>query len=177
MSRTRTWIKRSVLTAGILAMTVVGASTAHADDATPASGGTTVRELIRDGVITRAEWKAVRHTTRSERQEMRDEYQAAALEPLVAAGTLTAAEAEHIASSPRRRGLHDLVRAGGVSRDEAAAVREALRNRQRAVPLAALREALTALISSGILTQEQADAIEEAVADRVPGDAASDQTT
>jgi hypothetical protein len=163
MSRQIHWTKAAMITVSAAILSVAAAVPANADDGTTTP--TTVRQLVLDGTISRAEWRAVKQTARTAHEDAHDEARATALQDLVTAGRITAAEADHIATSPRRRGLHDLARAGGVSHEDAVDIRAALRGMVRPDRVAVLHDAMSSLVAAGVLTQQQADAVEEAAGD------------
>lgn len=150
------------LALGILLTVTAGTGVAFADENSPKGSG--VYSSLRD-TITREEWRAVKTAVRAAHEEAHDALRTAALAPLVADGTLTAAEADEIVSEPRRLGLRELIVTGAITRAEAVTIREALRNQGQDDHAAVLAEALAGLVADGTLTQAQADAITAAAED------------
>lgn len=144
------------LAMGILLTLTAGTGVALADDNSPKGSG--VYSSLRD-TLTREEWRSVKAAVRAAHEDAHDALRTAALAPLVADGTLTAAEAEEIVSEPRRLGLRELIVSGAVTRAEAATIREALRNQGKDDHAAVLADALAGLVADGTLSQAQADAI------------------
>ena len=160
--RTTARITTAALAMAALLTVTGGTGVALADD-DPAQGSG-VYTSLRD-TITREEWRAVKAAVRAAHEEAHDALRTAALAPLVADGTLTAAEADEIVSEPRRLGLRELIVTRAITRAEAAKVREALRNQGKDDHAAVLAEALAGLVADGTLTQAQADAITAAAED------------
>lgn len=177
MSKTRKWAVAAVTLGTSAALLIGGATVASAHDRGDKSGGRgPISTLVTDGTLTKAQATAIHEALKSERSSDREARQAemvaardAVLAELVTKGTLTQAQADAIKAADRG-GMRELIADGTVTRDDLAAVRDAM-NADRETNKAAHEaerkanrdSALAALVTKGTLTQAQADAITAAI--------------
>ena len=195
MKNTRKWTLAAAALGTSAALLVGTAGVAGAaENGAPRDGGRgPLATLVADGTITKADIASVKEALSADREAAKDARQAAvqaarsaALATLVSNGTLTQAQADAIESaSAERGGMRDLIADGTVTRDDLSELKTALeadRDKSKASFQAARESARTAaldeLVSQGVLTQEQADAIGSALdsrpmkaGDRGPGKA------
>jgi polyhydroxyalkanoate synthesis regulator phasin len=121
----------------------------------PRPGGGPLGSLVGDGTITVDQARAVREQLRTDARAAREQARTTALTILVGEGALTQAQADAIVAAGRG-GLRTLVAAGTLTAEQAHEVQEEFAE-YGAVDTSA--DSLAALVESGVLTQEQADAI------------------
>lgn len=167
---------------GTSSLLLVGtAGIANADGTDTASGAKTrgpLAELVSSGTITKDDLMAVKDALRADREDNKAAHKAEAqsaraaiLTTLVSQGTITQAQADAITAASADRGaMRELVTDGTVTRDDLRAIKEALqadRDSDRAAHQAEMKSArdavLADLVSEGVLTQAQADAIGSAL--------------
>lgn len=177
MSKTREWTVATVALGTSAALLIGGATAASAHDRGNGSGGRgPLSTLVTDGTLTTAQVTAIHEALQAQRESDRAAHEAemvaardAVLAELVTKGTLTQAQADAIKAADRG-GMRELIADGTVTRDDLAAVhdamkadREANRAEHEAERKADRDAALAALVTKGTLTQAQADAVTAAM--------------
>jgi len=177
MSKTRKWTVATVALGTSAALLIGGATAASAHDRGNGSGGRgPLSTLVTDGTLTTAQVTAIHEALQAQRESDRAAHEAemtaardAVLADLVSKGALTKTQVDAIKAADRG-GMRELIADGTVTRDDLAAVhdaleadREANRAEHEAERKADRDAALAALVSKGTLTKAQADAVTAAM--------------
>lgn len=153
---------------GITALSIGAlAGVANATGATHQGGNKgdgPVSSLVAAGTLTQEQATAVGDALKAARESSRTAH----LTALVTAGTITRAQADSLAD---RGGMRELVQSGGMTREEAMALRDAIRSADKPDMDGQFESVMNKLVAAGTITQTQADSIIAArPADRPDGE-------
>ncbi len=141
---------------GVAALTVgalTGVANAHgSSDKGERKGGGPVAALVTEGTLTTDQATAVGDALKSAREAAKADH----LSSLVAAGTITQAQADALSE---KGGIKALVQSGDMTREEAKALYSALKAADKPDMESNFASVMSALVADGTITQAQADAI------------------
>ncbi len=152
------WMTRIGAGAGVAALTVgalagVGNAVGPADKEGGKDGGKgPVAALVTEGTLTSEQATTVKEALMAAREATKADH----LKTLVAAGTITQAQADALSS---RGGIKDLVKSGDMTREEAKALYVAVKGADKPDMDSKFASVMSALVADGTITSAQADAI------------------
>ena len=152
------WMTRIGAGAGVAALTVgalagVGNAVGPADKEGGKDGGKgPVAALVTEGTLTSEQATSVKEALMAARKATKADH----LKTLVAAGTITQAQADALSN---RGGIKDLVKSGDMTREEAKALYEAVKGADKPDMDSKFASVMSALVADGTITSAQADAI------------------
>jgi polyhydroxyalkanoate synthesis regulator phasin len=152
------WMTRIGAGAGVAALTVgalagVGNAVGPADkEGGKDRGKGPVAALVTEGTLTSEQATSVKEALMAAREATKADH----LKTLVAAGTITQAQADALSN---RGGIKDLVKSGDMTREEAKALYEAVKGADKPDMDSKFASVMSALVADGTITSAQADAI------------------
>lgn len=156
MKANKKWMTRIGAGVGVAALTVgalTGVANAHgSSDKGERKGGGPVAALVTEGTLTTDQATAVGDALKSAREAAKADH----LSSLVAAGTITQAQADALSEEG---GIKALVQSGDMTREEAKALYSALKAADKPDMESNFASVMSALVADGTITQAQADAI------------------